>query len=280
MMGNSQLGDKMLEVKNLEYTYESGKKVLDGVSLSTNNGAITMIIGENGAGKTTLFKNILGLLKKDKGEILVDGEELRYDKKSLLNYRKNVTMVFQDPDNQIFYSNVFDDTAFTLRNLGYDEEEVKTRVEKALRSANAYELKEMPVHFLSYGQKKRVAIASAIALGAKYILMDEPTAGLDPVSIGILKSTIAGIAKDSSLLISTHDMEFCYEMADYIYVVKDAKIIKEGTKYEIFKDEDVIRRANQELPISVRVANAMGLEFFDNNDQMIEELKKYAKHSS
>lgn len=279
-MESSQLGDYMLEVKNLEYTYESGKKVLDGLSLSTNNGAITMIIGENGAGKTTLFKNILGLLKKDKGEIVVDGEELRYDKKSLLNYRKNVTMVFQDPDNQIFYSNVFDDTAFTLRNLGYDEDTVKERVDKALRSANAYELKDMPVHFLSYGQKKRVAIASAIALGANYILMDEPTAGLDPVSIGILKKTIAGIAKDSSLLISTHDMEFCYEMADYIYVVKDAKIIKEGTKYEIFKDEDVIKRANQELPMCVRVANALGVDFFDNNDQMIEELKNYAKHSS
>lgn len=279
-MENSQLGDYMLEVKNLEYTYESGKKVLDGISLSTNNGAITMVIGENGAGKTTLFKNILGLLKRDKGDIIVDGEELRYDKKSLLNYRKNVTMVFQDPDNQIFYSNVFDDTAFTLRNLGYDEETVKERVDNALRSANAYELKEMPVHFLSYGQKKRVAIASAIALGARYILMDEPTAGLDPVSIGILKKTIAGIAKNSSLLISTHDMEFCYEMADYIYVVKDAKIIKEGSKYEIFKDEDVIKRANQELPLCVRVANALGVNFFDNNDQMIEELKTYAKHSS
>lgn len=279
-MENSQLGDYMLEVKNLEYTYESGKKVLDGISLSTKNGAITMVIGENGAGKTTLFKNILGLLKRDKGDILVDGEELRYDKKSLLNYRKNVTMVFQDPDNQIFYSNVFDDTAFTLRNLGFDEETVKERVDNALRSANAYELKEMPVHFLSYGQKKRVAIASAIALGARYILMDEPTAGLDPVSIGILKKTIAGIAKNSSLLISTHDMEFCYEMADYIYVVKDAKIIKEGSKYEIFKDEDVIKRANQELPLCVRVANALGVDFFDNNDQMIEELKAYAKHSS
>ena len=279
-MENSQLGDYMLEVKNLEYTYESGKKVLDGMSLSTNNGAITMVIGENGAGKTTLFKNILGLLKRDKGDIIVDGEELRYDKKSLLNYRKNVTMVFQDPDNQIFYSNVFDDTAFTLRNLGYDEETVKERVDNALRSANAYELKEMPVHFLSYGQKKRVAIASAIALGAQYILMDEPTAGLDPVSIGILKKTISSIAKNSSLLISTHDMEFCYEMADYIYVVKDAKIIKEGSKYEIFKDEDVIKRANQELPLCVRVANALGVDFFDNNDQMIEELKAYAKHSS
>lgn len=279
-MENSQLGDYMLEVKNLEYTYESGKKVLDGISLSTKNGAITMVIGENGAGKTTLFKNILGLLKRDKGDIIVDGEELRYDKKSLLNYRKNVTMVFQDPDNQIFYSNVFDDTAFTLRNLGFDEETVKERVDNALRSANAYELKEMPVHFLSYGQKKRVAIASAIALGAQYILMDEPTAGLDPVSIGILKKTIAGIAKNSSLLISTHDMEFCYEMADYIYVVKDAKIIKEGSKYEIFKDEDVIKRANQELPLCVRVANALGVDFFDNNDQMIEELKAYAKHSS
>ena len=279
-MENSQLGDYMLEVKNLEYTYESGKKVLDGISLSTKNGAITMVIGENGAGKTTLFKNILGLLKRDKGDIFVDGEELRYDKKSLLNYRKNVTMVFQDPDNQIFYSNVFDDTAFTLRNLGYDEETVKERVDNALRSANAYELKEMPVHFLSYGQKKRVAIASAIALGAQYILMDEPTAGLDPVSIGILKKTISSIAKNSSLLISTHDMEFCYEMADYIYVVKDAKIIKEGSKYEIFKDEDVIKRANQELPLCVRVANALGVDFFDNNDQMIEELKAYAKHSS
>lgn len=279
-MENSRLGDYMLEVKNLEYTYESGKKVLDGISLSTNNGAITMVIGENGAGKTTLFKNILGLLKRDKGDIIVDGEELRYDKKSLLNYRKNVTMVFQDPDNQIFYSNVFDDTAFTLRNLGYDEETVKERVDNALRSANAYELKEMPVHFLSYGQKKRVAIASAIALGAQYILMDEPTAGLDPVSIGILKKTISSIANNSSLLISTHDMEFCYEMADYIYVVKDAKIIKEGSKYEIFKDEDVIKRANQELPLCVRVANALGVNFFDNNDQMIEELKTYAKHSS
>lgn len=279
-MESSRLGDYMLEVKNLEYTYESGKKVLDGISLSTNNGAITMVIGENGAGKTTLFKNILGLLKRNKGDILVDGEELRYDKKSLLNYRKNVTMVFQDPDNQIFYSNVFDDTAFTLRNLGYDEETVKERVDNALRSANAYELKEMPVHFLSYGQKKRVAIASAIALGAQYILMDEPTAGLDPVSIGILKKTISSIAKNSSLLISTHDMEFCYEMADYIYVVKDAKIIKEGSKYEIFKDEDVIKRANQELPLCVRVANALGVDFFDNNDQMIEELKAYAKHSS
>ena len=279
-MENSQLGDYMLEVKNLEYTYESGKKVLDGISLSTKNGAITMVIGENGAGKTTLFKNILGLLKRDKGDIIVDGEELRYDKKSLLNYRKNVTMVFQDPDNQIFYSNVFDDTAFTLRNLGFDEETVKERVDNALRSANAYELKEMPVHFLSYGQKKRVAIASAIALGAQYILMDEPTAGLDPVSIGILKKTISSIAENSSLLISTHDMEFCYEMADYIYVVKDAKIIKEGSKYEIFKDEDVIKRANQELPLCVRVANALGVYFFDNNDQMIEELKAYAKHSS
>ena len=279
-MENSRLGDYMLEVKNLEYTYESGKKVLDGISLSTNNGAITMVIGENGAGKTTLFKNILGLLKRDKGDIIVDGEELRYDKKSLLNYRKNVTMVFQDPDNQIFYSNVFDDTAFTLRNLGFDEETVKERVDNALRSANAYELKEMPVHFLSYGQKKRVAIASAIALGAQYILMDEPTAGLDPVSIGILKKTISSIAENSSLLISTHDMEFCYEMADYIYVVKDAKIIKEGSKYEIFKDEDVIKRANQELPLCVRVANALGVDFFDNNDQMIEELKAYAKHSS
>lgn len=279
-MENSRLGDYMLEVKNLEYTYESGKKVLDGISLSTKNGAITMVIGENGAGKTTLFKNILGLLKRDKGDILVDGEELRYDKKSLLNYRKNVTMVFQDPDNQIFYSNVFDDTAFTLRNLGFDEETVKERVDNALRSANAYELKEMPVHFLSYGQKKRVAIASAIALGAQYILMDEPTAGLDPVSIGILKKTISSIAENSSLLISTHDMEFCYEMADYIYVVKDAKIIKEGSKYEIFKDEDVIKRANQELPLCVRVANALGVNFFDNNDQMIEELKAYAKHSS
>lgn len=279
-MENSQLGDYMLEVKNLEYTYESGKKVLDGISLSTKNGAITMVIGENGAGKTTLFKNILGLLKRDKGDIIVDGEELRYDKKSLLNYRKNVTMVFQDPDNQIFYSNVFDDTAFTLRNLGFDEETVKERVDNALRSANAYELKEMPVHFLSYGQKKRVAIASAIALGAQYILMDEPTAGLDPVSIGILKKTISSIAENSSLLISTHDMEFCYEMADYIYVVKDAKIIKEGSKYEIFKDEDVIKRANQELPLCVRVANALGVDFFDNNDQMIEELKAYAKHSS
>ncbi|MCG4586014.1 energy-coupling factor ABC transporter ATP-binding protein, partial [Anaerosalibacter bizertensis] len=123
----------MLEVKNLTYSYEDGTKALENVNIDLKKGKKIGIIGANGSGKSTLFLNMVGILKPKRGNILFNGEHIKYSKKYLREYRKKVNIVFQDPDKQIFYSNVYDDIAFALRNIGYDEEEIKSRVDKVLK---------------------------------------------------------------------------------------------------------------------------------------------------
>lgn len=123
----------MLEVKNLTYSYEDGTKALENINIDLKKGRKIGIIGANGSGKSTLFLNMVGILKPKRGNILFNEESIKYNKKYLREYRKKVNIVFQDPDKQIFYSNVYDDIAFALRNIGYDEEEIKSRVNKVLK---------------------------------------------------------------------------------------------------------------------------------------------------
>ena len=147
----------MIEIKGLDYKYEDGKLALENINMDLNKGKTIGVIGANGSGKSTLFLNMIGVLKPSKGSIEFNKEKLKYNKQSLREYRKNVGIVFQDPEKQIFYSRVYDDIAFSLRNLNYREEDIKIRVDKALKDVKAEELIERPSHFLSFGQKKRVA---------------------------------------------------------------------------------------------------------------------------
>ena len=133
-------------------------------------------------------------------------------------------MVFQDPEKQLFYSRVFDDVAFALRNLDYSEEDVRIRANMALEKVNALDLKDKPTHFLSYGQKKRVAIAGSLVLDSKVLLMDEPTSGLDPHMTKEMIHIIKDLSKEKRLILSSHDMDFIYEVCDYIYVLSKGKI--------------------------------------------------------
>ena len=239
----------MFKINNLTYQYDKTRKALNNVSMDFNKGNIIGIIGSNGSGKSTLFNNLMGILKSTEGEILYNGEQIKYDKKSLYNLRKEVGIVFQDPEKQIFYSMVYDDIAFALRNIGIDEKTIKERIHTALEAVNGLQFIDRPVHNLSFGQKKRVAIASVVAMENKLVLLDEPTAGLDPISTRAIVDIIKGLNKRGvKIVISSHDMNLIYEICDYVYVLNQGVLINEGTREEVFINEEKI----DELAASIK----------------------------
>lgn len=254
----------MIKIDNLEYSYEDGTKALANINFDLAKGNTIGLIGANGSGKSTLFLNILGILKPTKGLISFKDEKLRYDKKFLRDYRKQVTMVFQDPEKQLFYSRVYDDVAFVLRNLDYDEDQIKIKVDKALSVVNALDLKEKPTHFLSYGQKKRVAIAGSLVLDSQVLLLDEPTSGLDPNMTRDMIALIKDLKEDKKLIVSSHNMDFIYEVCDYIYVLSKGQIIGEGKANEIFLQADLIEKALLDKPWLVKIHEKLKLPLYKN----------------
>jgi len=259
----------MYKINNLTYQYDKKRKALDNITMDFNNGDIIGIIGSNGSGKSTLFNNLMGILKATQGEILYKNRQLKYDKKSLYNLRKEVGIVFQDPEKQIFYSMVYDDLAFALRNIGTDEKTIKTRISKALEAVNGEEFIDRPVHSLSFGQKKRVAIASVIAMENDLVLLDEPTAGLDPESTRAIVNIIKTMyEKGKKIVITSHDMNLIYDICDYVYVLNQGKIINEGNVEEVFIDEKKIEEAGLELPWLVKLNKNMNLPLFRKEEDL------------
>lgn len=259
----------MFKINNLTYQYDKKRKALDNITMDFNNGDIIGIIGSNGSGKSTLFNNLMGILKATKGEILYKNSQLKYDKKSLYNLRKEVGIVFQDPEKQIFYSMVYDDLAFALRNIGTDEKTIKARISKSLEAVNGEEFIDRPVHSLSFGQKKRVAIASVIAMENDLVLLDEPTAGLDPESTRAIVDIIKTMyKKGKKIVITSHDMNLIYDICDYVYVLNQGKIINEGNVEEVFIDEEKIEEAGLELPWLVKLNKNMNLPLFRKEEDL------------
>lgn len=256
----------MIKIDNLEYRYEDGTKALVDINFDLAKGNTIGVIGANGSGKSTLFLNILGILKPTSGLITFKNKKLKYDKRSLRDYRKQVTMVFQDPEKQLFYSRVYDDVAFVLRNLDYDEEEIKIKVDKALNVVNALDLKDKPTHFLSYGQKKRVTIAGSLVLDSQVLLLDEPTSGLDPNMTRDMIRIIKDLKEDKKLIVSSHNMDFIYEVCDYIYVLSKGQIIGEGKVNEIFSQSDLIERALLDKPWLVKIHEKLNLPLYKNEE--------------
>lgn len=266
----------MFKINNLTYKYDKTRNALDNVSMDFDKGEVIGIIGSNGSGKSTLFNNLVGILKSTSGEILYKGKQIQYDKKSLYNLRKEVGIVFQDPEKQIFYSMVYDDIAFALRNTGVDEDTIKERITTALTAVNGLHFIDRPVHNLSFGQKKRVAIASVVAMENKLVLLDEPTAGLDPISTRAIVDIIKGLKdRGVKIIISSHDMNLIYEICDYVYVLHQGCLINEGTRKEVFVNEEKIDEAGLELPWLVKLHKKMNLPLFTKE----EDLYSYWKES-
>jgi len=244
------MGDIIIDVQDLHYTYTDGTHALRGVTLGIKQGQTTAILGGNGAGKSTLLLSFNGILKPSSGHILYKGIPLNYSRKGLLNLRKNVGIVFQDPDNQLFSASVIQDISFGAMNLKLPEEEVRRRVDTAMDRTGISHLKDKPTHCLSFGQKKRVAIAGILVMEPEILILDEPTAGLDPNGVSEIMCFLKEIQKELgiSIVISTHDIDIVPLYCDYAYVLNEGSKVMEGTPREIFTKKDLLRNSKLRLP--------------------------------
>ena len=246
-----------IEARDLCYTYEDGTKALDHVTLGARRGRITGILGANGAGKSTLFLNLNGVLTPTAGEVLLDGAPVRRDRKGLTELRRRVGIVFQDPDDQLFSADVYRDVSFGAVNLGLEEGEVRRRVEDALARTGISHLRDKPTHALSFGQKKRAAIAGVLVMEPEVLILDEPTAGLDPSGVSGLLELI-GRLRDAGMavLIATHDMDLVPLCCDDTYLLGEGRVLAAGTPEELFRDPELLRENHLRLP---RIAHLMDI---------------------
>ncbi|EKQ51332.1 MULTISPECIES: ATP-binding cassette domain-containing protein [unclassified Clostridium] len=244
----------ILETKDLSYKYPDGTEALKNIYLRIPQGKKISVVGVNGSGKSTLFLNLNGVLKATKGTLLYKEKEVKYNHKSLMELRKNIGIVFQDPENQLFSASVYQEVSFGAINLKLSDTEVRNRVDEALKSVGMYEYRDKAVHFLSYGQKKRVSIADILVMQPEVIVFDEPTSSLDPKhSKQIVKIFDELNEKGITVILSTHDVELAYSWSDYIIVMKDGEIVKDGTPYEVFSDDKLIHECYLEKPLILDV---------------------------
>lgn len=240
----------MLEAKNITFSYDDGTEALNNVNLKVDKGDIVALLGKNGAGKSTLFLHFNGILRPDNGEIIIDGEKLKYDKKSLIKFRQKVGLVFQNPDDQIFAPSVEEDVAFGPLNLKLPMEEVQKRVHEALERVGMVGFEKKAPHHLSGGQKKRVAIAGILAMKPEIMVFDEPTAGLDPKGASKIINLLKELNEQGiTIIISTHDVDLVPQYANRVYVLHEGEIIGDGTARDIFSNKELIDKANLDLPI-------------------------------
>lgn len=257
------MSEYIMQTKNLSYSYPDGTKALDDININIKRGQTIAILGGNGAGKTTLFLNLNGVFKPSSGEVIYSDNPIEYSKKGLTALRKAVGLVFQDPDHQLFSANVYQDVSFGPMNLKLTDEIVRKRVENSLKKTGIYDLKDKPTHCLSFGQKKRVAIAGVIAMEPEVLVLDEPTAGLDPKGVGEIMRLLKGMQQNLgfSVIIATHDVDIVPLYCDYVYVLDEGKVALEGSPNEVFTNAEVLRNLHLRLP---RIAHLM--EILQKND--------------
>jgi len=252
--------DNIIEVKNVTFEYtedDSVFKAVDNVTLDIERGSFTVILGHNGSGKSTLAKLLNGLNKPTQGSITVDGLNTA-DEEQELEIKRRVGMVFQNPDNQLIASVVEEDVAFGPENLGLAPEIIRERVDEALKAVDMYDFRKSSPHRLSGGQKQRVAIAGIIAMEPECLVLDEPTAMLDPKGRAEIIDTVVRLNREKGMtvVLITHYMEEA-EMADRVIVMNDGVIIDDGTPKEIFKKVEYLKSVGLDVPQTTELLYAL-----------------------
>jgi len=234
----------VLEVSGLAYAYPDGHQALYGVDLSLARGERVSLLGPNGAGKTTLVLHLNGILEAGQGSVEVSG--VRVTKQTIADVRRQVGLVFQDPDDQLFMPKVADDVAFGLANMGVKGSELTDRVQHALGQVGMAEFADRPPHHLSYGQRRRVAVATVLAMEPEILVLDEPSSNLDPASRRELADILLSL--DITVLMVTHDLPYALELCPRSVVLSDGTIVADGATGDILADEDLMRAHRLELP--------------------------------
>ena len=259
------MSEKLIELKNVTFTYdgddeeEKRQSALTDIDLTINKGEFVAVLGHNGSGKSTLAKLCNAVYEPTEGTVtvkgIVSGSEENDDK-----IRRVVGMVFQNPDNQIVATIVEDDVAFGPENLGIEPKEIRKRVDDALKSVNMYELRHREPHKLSGGQKQRVAIAGVLAMQTECIVLDEPTAMLDPMGRAEVMSTVHRLNKELGItvVLVTHFMEEAVG-ADRIVVMDSGRIVMDGPPAEVFSQTDKVRECGLDIPQPTELCRLLGL---------------------
>lgn len=262
----------MIETNDLWFSY-GDREVLKGVNFKAKQSEVTVIMGRNGAGKTTLLLHLNGLLKPKKGEVRLNGTKVEYDKKSLFELRKRVALVFQNPDDQIIAPTVWEEVAFGPMNAGLSLE----NVEKALKLVGLEGYEDRLCGQLSGGEKKRLSIADAIAMDPDFVILDEPTAGLDQLGFDSTVELILRLKKlGKGVVVATHDFELAERVGDRFYYLESGKIVYEGnrTNYELAKKLG-IRSYGGKIIISSNAERSGELTFrlnWNSRDELAEKI--------
>ncbi len=248
----------LLAACELEHRYPGGVVALRDLNLRIERGRKLAILGANGSGKTTLLLHLNGTLRPTRGEIRLENNPVRYDRRALNEWRCRVGLVLQEPDDQLFAATVGQDVSFGPLNLGLSRTEAEARVREALEALRIVPLAERPTHTLSFGQKKRAAIAGVLAMRPEILVLDEPTAGLDPHGVTHLLGALQQLHEaGTTLVFSTHDVELAYAWADEVAVFHDGAVLRQGEAVAVLADRETLRQARLRPPLLLELAQAL-----------------------
>jgi len=256
--------EPVIVFENVRYTYPGDElESLRGIDLRIDKGSFVAVLGHNGSGKSTLAKHMNAILVPEEGRVTVCGTDTADDSR-ILDVRRRVGMVFQNPDNQLVANVVEDDVAFAPENLGVEPAEIRRRVDEALKTVGMYELRMHAPHLLSGGQKQRVAIAGVLAMQPEIIVLDEPTAMLDPQGRQEVVETVTRLCREKGMtvVLITHHMDECIG-ADRLIVMSNGLIAADGTPEEIFADLPLMEREGLDVPETARLLHDLRAHGFD-----------------
>lgn len=242
--------DIILKAEDLYFSYDDDNShSLNGLSLEIKKGQKVAVMGANGSGKSTFFLCCTGIHKPQKGKLYLDGKEVKYNKKGLLDLRSKVGIVFQDPDNQLFSASVYQEISFGILNLGVSEEQAKKEVEEVIDYLEITPFRSKPTHALSGGQKKQVSIADILVMHPEIIILDEPAAALDPRHTTMVNRIVEQMTENGiTVLMATHDVNYAYEWADEVILFHEGKVLMNGSPEEVFGNRAALRQTNLEPP--------------------------------
>jgi cobalt/nickel transport system ATP-binding protein len=242
--------EEVIKIRNLSFAYPDGKQVLQEINLIIYKGEQVAIIGPNGAGKTTLLLHLVGILK-GRGDISILGMQLNNG--NIGKIRSKVGLVFQNPDDQLFTSSVFEDVAFGPLNLGYPEDLVKERVKESLKKVGMSGFEKRFPHHLSLGEKKRISIATVLSMDIEILILDEPTSNLDPKT----RRELIQLLKNFKItkIIATHDLDLVLKICEKVILLDSGKIVAAGNTQEILSNKSLMEMHNLEVPLQLMKQN-------------------------